>query len=844
MRKRLDVLICGGGACISSHSHEFKDRLVEQIAAKELTDEISLVETGCMGPCQFGPMMVTYPDGSFYINLKEEHAAQIVEEHFLKGRPVRPLLWLAPEARKIVEEKKQIPFFEKQLKIVLANCGRIDPENIEEYITQRGYEALGTILGSMTPEQVIEVVTKSGLKGRGGAGFPTGVKWKFARQNPTKDKYIICNADEGDPGAFMDRAVCEGDPHAVLEGMAIAGYAIGANRGYIYVRAEYPLAIDRLTTAIKQAREMGLLGKNIFEKGFDFDVEIRVGAGAFVCGEETALIASIEGMRGQPRPKPPFPANKGLWQKPTIINNVETLASIRHIFLNGWEWFSSIGTPTSKGTKVFALSGKVTNTGLVEVPMGTTLGELVFDIGGGIPNGKAFKAVQTGGPSGGCIPSKYLNVPIDYESLKQIGSIMGSGGVIVLDEDSCMVNMAKYFLEFTMEESCGQCVPCRVGLKQMYQLLDRITMGLGTMADLEKLESLAHTVGSTSLCGLGQTAPNPVLSTLKYFRHEYLEHIQKKECKAGVCAALYYAPCENACPSSVDAASYVSYMSEGRLQEAYFRHMESNPFPIVCGRVCPAFCEKKCSRGKYDEAIAIREIKRLFADWAIEQGIGFRPPKNPKKEQVAIIGGGAAGLSCGFYLTRLGYKPVVFEAQPVPGGMMRLGIPAFRLPHEKLQAEIDVIAQAGVEIRLNSPVKSLEDLRKQGFQAIFIGVGAWQAQPLTLPGEDLSGVIPGIDFLRMVNLGQKVEMGQDVTVVGGGSTAMDAARVAKRLGAKNVRVIYRRTRAEMPAQPEELIDAEEEAIALDFLVNPVRIEGKAGPGHRHRLRPHRAEGFR
>ena len=828
MRKRLDVLICGGGACISSHSHEFKNRLVEQIAAKELSDEIGLVETGCMGPCQFGPMMVTYPDGSFYINLKEEHAAQIVEEHFLKGRPVRPLLWLAPEARKIVEEKKQIPFFEKQLKIVLANCGRIDPENIEEYITQRGYEALGTILASMTPDQVIEVVTKSGLKGRGGAGFPTGVKWKFARQNPAKDKYIICNADEGDPGAFMDRAVCEGDPHAVLEGMAIAGYAIGANRGYLYVRAEYPLAIDRLTTAIKQARAMGLLGKNIFEAGFDFDLEIRMGAGAFVCGEETALIASIEGMRGQPRPKPPFPANKGLWQKPTIINNVETLANIRHIFLNGWEWFSSIGTPTSKGTKVFALSGKVTNTGLVEVPMGTTLGELVFDIGGGIPDGKAFKAVQTGGPSGGCIPSKYLNVAIDYESLKQIGSIMGSGGVIVLDEDSCMVNMAKYFLEFTMEESCGQCVPCRVGLKQMHQLLDRITLGLGTMADLEKLESLAHAVGSTSLCGLGQTAPNPVLSTLKYFRHEYLEHIQKKECRAGVCAALYYAPCENACPSSVDAASYVSYMSEGRLQEAYFRHMESNPFPIVCGRVCPAFCEKKCARGKYDEAVAIREIKRLFADWAIEQGIGFTPPKNPKKELVAIIGAGAAGLSCGFYLTRLGYKPVVFEAQPVPGGMMRLGIPAFRLPHEKLQAEIDVIAQAGVEIRLNSPVKSLADLRKQGFQAIFIGVGAWQAQPLNLPGEDLSGVIPGIEFLRMVNLGQKVEVGQDVTVIGGGSTAMDAARVANRLGAKNVRVIYRRTRAEMPAQPEELIDAEEEAIGLDFLVNPVRIEGKEG----------------
>ncbi len=844
MRKRLDVLICGGGACISSHSHEFKDRLVEQIAAKELTDEISLVETGCMGPCQFGPMMVTYPDGSFYINLKEEHAAQIVEEHFLKGRPVRPLLWLAPEARKIVEEKKQIPFFEKQLKIVLANCGRIDPENIEEYITQRGYEALGTLLGSMTPEQVIEVVTKSGLKGRGGAGFPTGVKWKFARQNPTKEKFIICNADEGDPGAFMDRAVCEGDPHAVLEGMAIAGYAIGANRGYIYVRAEYPLAIDRLNTAIRQAREMGLLGKNIFEKGFDFDVEIRVGAGAFVCGEETALIASIEGMRGQPRPKPPFPANKGLWQKPTIINNVETLASIRHIFLNGWEWFSSIGTPTSKGTKVFALSGKVANTGLVEVPMGTTLGELVFDIGGGIPDGKAFKAVQTGGPSGGCIPAKYLNVAIDYESLKQIGSIMGSGGVIVLDEDSCMVNMAKYFLEFTMEESCGQCVPCRVGLKQMYQLLDRITLGLGTMADLEKLESLAHRVGATSLCGLGQTAPNPVLSTLKYFRNEYLEHIQKKECKAGVCAALYYAPCENACPSSVDAASYVSYMSEGRLQEAYFRHMESNPFPIVCGRVCPAFCEKKCSRGKYDEAIAIREIKRLFADWAIEQGIGFRPPKDPKKEKVAIIGAGAAGLACGFYLTRLGYKPVVFESQPVPGGMMRLGIPAFRLPHEKLQAEIEVIAQAGVEIRLNTPGEIPRGPPEGGVSG-HLHWGRRLAGPASEPRR--RGPARGHSRDRLSADGESWAEG------GGGPRRHRRRRGfhGDGCGPGRQKARGQERAGDLPphpggdARPTRGTDRRRRrGDCPGFLSQPCPHRGAGRPGRRHRLRPHRAEGFR
>lgn len=828
MNKRLEVLICGGGACITSHSREFKKKLMEEINRKGLTDEINLIETGCMGPCQLGPLMVTYPDGSFYINLKEEHAPLIVEEHFLKGRPVGSLLWLGPEARKIVEEKRQIPFFKKQQKIVLAHCGRIDPEDIEEYIAVRGYEALGMVLESMKPEEVIDIITKSGLRGRGGAGFPTGLKWKFARANSSPQKYMICNADEGDPGAFMDRAVCEGDPHSVLEGMAIAGYAIGSNRGYIYVRAEYPLAIERLNIAIQQARKMRLLGDGIFEKDFSFDVELRMGAGAFVCGEETALIASIEGERGQPRPKPPFPASKGLWQQPTIINNVETLAQVHTIILNGWEWFSKIGTASSKGTKVFALSGKVTNSGLVEVPMGTTLGELVFDIGGGIPNGKAFKAVQTGGPSGGCIPSKHLNIAIDYESLKQIGSIMGSGGLIVLDEDSCMVNMAKYFLEFTVEESCGQCVPCRVGLKQMHDLLEKITLGRGTMADLTTLERLAHMVKNTSLCGLGQTAPNPVISTLQYFRDEYLDHIQHKKCRAGVCAALYYAPCENACPSTVDAASYVSYMSEGRLKEAYLRHMESNPFPIVCGRVCPAFCEKKCSRGKYDETIAIREIKRLFADWAIEQGLGFEPPKDPKKEKVAIIGAGPAGLACGFYLTRLGYRPVVFEAMPVAGGMMRLGIPSFRLPHDKLKAEIDVIARAGVEIRLNHPISSLEDLRREGFQAIFAGVGAWQAMPLNIPGEELSGVMPGIDFLRDVNLGKQINVGEKVTVVGGGSTAMDAARVAKRLGAKTVQVIYRRTRAEMPTQPEELVDAEEEGIILDFLVNPVGVVGEKG----------------
>lgn len=824
MNKRIDVLICGGAACLSSHSQQLKEQLLKVIDEKDLANEINIIETGCMGPCELGPVMVVYPDGSFYVKVEEKDIERIAEEHFLKGRPVIDKLWLSPEARKVVEEKKQVPFFEKQRKIVLSNCGKIDPENIEEYIGLRGYEALGQVLTSKTQEETIDIMVKSGLRGRGGAGFPTGLKWRFAYLNKADQKYIICNADEGDPGAFMDRAVLEGDPHSVLEGMAIAGYAIGASKGFIYVRAEYPLAIERVQIAIKQAKDMGLLGINIFETDFSFDIEIRVGAGAFVCGEETALIASIEGGRGMPRPKPPFPALKGLWGKPTIINNVETLSNVRHIYLNGAEWFASIGTEKSKGTKVFALSGNVCNTGLVEVPMGITLGELVFEIGGGIPKGKKFKAVQTGGPSGGCIPSQYLNTPIDYESLRDLGSIMGSGGLIVMDEDTCMVNICKYFLEFSLEESCGQCAPCRLGLKQMFGILEDITRGRAKIEDLDKLEKLANTIKSTSLCGLGQAAPNPILATLKYFRHEYEQHIHERKCKAGVCAALFSAPCENACPGNVDAASYISYMGDGKLEQAYFTHMKNNPFPIACARVCPAFCEPKCSRGKYDESISIREVKRSFADWAIEKGMGFAPPFKPKKEKVAIIGAGPAGLACGFYLTRLGYKPVVFEATPQAGGMMKWGIPDYRLPKDKLQAEINVIERAGVEIRLNARINSVENLKKD-YDAVFIATGAHTPSRMDVKGSDKDGVMYGIEFLYKANDGQKMNVGQHVVVIGGGSTAMDAARTAKRLGAEEVRVLYRRSMVEMPAHREEISEAIEEGIVIDCMVNPIEIKG-------------------
>lgn len=538
MRKRLDVLVCGGAACIASHSHEIKSRLIDEIEKRGLSDEINIVETGCMGPCELGPVMVVYPDGIFYIRVSESDIPELVEEHFLKGRPLKRLLWETPEARKIVEDKKLVPFFEKQKKVVLSNCGRIDPENIIEYISERGYEALGTALTAMSPDEAIESIIESGLRGRGGGGFSTGLKWKITRKSPGEQKYIICNADEGDPGAFMDRALLEGDPHSVIEGMAIAGYAVGADRGYTYVRAEYPLAVKRLEKAIQQAREHGFLGRNIFESGFDFDIELRMGAGAFVCGEETALIASIEGKRGMPTSKPPYPASKGLYGCPTSINNVETFGNIRHIIINGPEWFKSFGTEKSPGTKVFALSGKVNNTGLVEVPMGITLREIVEDIGGGVLDGKKIKAIQTGGPSGGCIPAEYLDTPVSFESLQKLGSIMGSGGMIVLDEDTCMVNLAKFFLEYTSEESCGQCAPCRIGLRQMYNILIKITSGKGELSDLDKLEEMAKTIQGASLCGLGQTAPNPVLSTLHYFREEYITHIEEKRCPTLSCLDL------------------------------------------------------------------------------------------------------------------------------------------------------------------------------------------------------------------------------------------------------------------------------------------------------------------
>ena len=827
---RANVLVCGGTGCTASGAGPLFEALKVEIARRGLDKEVRVVGTGCRGFCAMGPVMIIYPEGIFYCQVQASDVPQLVEETLVKGRVVERLTYKEPFTHQAVPFYHDIPFYSKQLRITLRNCGLIDPENIEEYIARGGYEALGKALTTMTPEQVIDEVKRSGLRGRGGAGFLTGLKWEFTQKAPGNVKYIVCNADEGDPGAFMDRSILEGDPHSVIEGMIIAGYAIGAHEGYIYCRAEYPLAIKRLHIAIQQATEYGLLGEDILGTGFNFTLKIKEGAGAFVCGEETALIASIEGRRGEPRPRPPFPAVSGLWGKPTNNNNVKTYANIPQIIANGAEWFAKIGTPKSPGTAIFALTGKVKNTGLVEIPMGITVGEIVFDVGGGIPNGKRFKAVQTGGPLGGCIPASGLNLKVDFDSLKEAGAVMGSGGMIVVDEETCMVEFSKFFLTFATAESCGKCVPCRVGGKRMLEILTRITKGQGTMEDLDKLQELAKGMNDASICALGQLTPGPVMSALRYFRDEFVAHIVDKRCPAGICKDLVRAPCVNACPAGVDVPSYVSLVSEGKYAEALEIHRKRNPFALVCGRVCPAFCERRCRRGTLDQPVAIRQIKRFMADQELAHP--WTPPLlEPKKGQkVAIIGSGPAGLTAALRLAQWGYEVTVYEALPVAGGMMAVGIPEYRLPRDILREEIANIERAGVRIVLNAKLGrdfTLDDLLdRQGYSAVVLAIGAQVSRSLRVPGEDLPGVWGGTEFLKDVALGQAPNLrGQRVAVVGGGNTAIDAARTALRLGAVEVHLVYRRTREEMPAQELEVREAEEEGVRLHFLVNPTRVLG-------------------
>ncbi len=839
------ILLCAGAGCIASGALDVKAALDKQALRQGVVDRVSVIETGCLGPCAKGPVLLV--NDVFYEQVTPEDAEDIMRQHVIEGQVVERLVHRRYRDSQPQPHVNDISFFRKQIKIVLRNCGLIDPQKIDDYIGRDGYQALARVL-DMKPEDVIAEMQTSGLRGRGGAGFPTWRKWQFTRQAEGDKKYVLCNADEGDPGAFMDRSVLEGDPHSIIEGMAIAAYTVGANEGYVYVRAEYPLAVQRLNIALEQAREYGLLGQNILGTGFDFTLDIRMGSGAFVCGEETALITSIEGNRGEPRPRPPFPASKGLWGKPTVLNNVETYANVPAILLNGGAWYASFGSEKSKGTKVFALAGAIKNAGLVEVPIGTTLGDLVYDIGGGIPGNKEFKAAQAGGPSGGCVPREHLNVPLDYDSLAALGAIMGSGGLVVMDEDTCMVDVARFFLEFVQEESCGKCVPCRVGTKRMLEILERICHGQGRDGDIETLIELGNQIKDTALCGLGQTAPNPVLSTIRHFRDEYVAHIRDKQCPAAVCPSLVDSPCRNACPSCVDIPGFLALVKENRIAEALRLHRERNPFAAVCARVCFHSCESKCRRTLLDaDPVSIRGVKRFMVDQEITMQVpSIRENEGNSKRKIAIIGAGPAGLSCAYFLARLGYKPTVFESEPRPGGMLVQTIPAYRLPREVLAREIRMIEQMGVEIETGKRLGrdfTLPDLRAQGYDAVFVGIGAPLGMRMGIPGQDAEGVVDAMDFHRTYNLRGSVRVGKNVIVVGGGNSAIDAARTALRLGADCVTIVYRRTREEMPAYAEEIEEAIHEGVALRMLTQPVEVVAENNRVTGLKCRPMRLGGF-
>ena len=814
---------CGGDAILAGFEAELK--------RAKLHDQVDVVMTGCRGFCENGALVAIRPQGTLYCRVGAADIAEIVDKTIARGEVIERLVYEMPgsgvgaRGRRIAAEN-EIPFYQNQMRLVLGMNDRINPARIEDYIREGGYAGLARALFDMSPDDVVDEVQRSGLRGRGGGGFPTGQKWKFCRAAKSDVKYVICNADEGDPGAFMDRSLLEGNPHAVLEGMAIGARAIGSSHGYVYIRAEYPLAIERLRIAIDQMRARGLLGDNILGSDFSFDVIIKEGAGAFVCGEETALIASIEGRRGMPMARPPFPAVKGLFGKPTNINNVETWGNVPHIITGGADRYAAQGTERSKGTKIFSLVGKVNNTGLVEVPMGMPLRQLVYEIGGGVKDGRALKAVQSGGPSGGCIPAHMMHLPIDYESLAQAGSIMGSGGLVVMDDTTCMVDLARYFVKFTENESCGKCAPCRLGTRQMRMILDDICEGRGTEESITQLESLGEAICKGSLCGLGQTAPNPVLTTIRYFRDEYLAHVREKRCPAGVCQPLFVATCSNRCPSEVDIPAYLSLVAEGRNTEAMMSHMERNPFPSVCARVCPHPCEARCRREAMDAPVAIRAVKRFMVDSGTEVSVPVMERPAEERRRAAVVGAGPAGLTAAYFLRRLGHEVTVFEAMPEPGGMLRYGIPAYRLPREELARDIDRITGMGVKIVCDAPVgkkQSIARLRKE-FDAVFVGSGAWSDVTMGVAGEDARGVASGIEFLKKVTLGSVDRLSGDAVVVGGGNTAIDAARTALRLGAGHVTVVYRRTREEMPVQPEEITEAIEEGIQFEFLLAPVEVK--------------------
>jgi len=823
------LVVCAGTACQASGSSDIIRAAKRHILANRLQKRVALRVTGCHGFCEMGPFVLTEPQNAFYTRVRFEDVPRIIEA-VLDGGYVEDLLY-RDEAGTVYRNRDEIPFFKYQKRAVLGMNQRIDPIRIHDYIAEGGYTALEKVLAAADPAWVVAEVKLSGLRGRGGAGFPTGRKWEMLAARPAgRGKFLVCNADEGDPGAYMDRSLLEGNPHLIIEGMIIGACGTGATRGIVYVRNEYPIAIKHLTTALDQARALGLLGEDILGSGVSFDIHIVRGAGAFVCGEETALIRSIEGHPGEPRQRPPFPVEKGIDGKPTVINNVETWANVPLVFQQGAAAYATVGTEGNAGTKIFSLVGKIRNTGLVEVPMGTTVREIVHDIGGG-PSGKAqIKAVQTGGPSGGCIPAARFDLPIDYDSLARAGSIMGSGGMIVMDENTCMVDVARYFMNFLKGESCGKCFTCRKGTQRMHEILDDISRGRATPQGIDLLEELARAVKDTTMCGLGQTAANPVLSTLRYFRSEYERHVVDKRCDAFVCNDLVGAPCQAACPLGTEAWRYVALIEKGDIEEAYRVIREPNPLPSICSRVCDRKCEFRCRMGTSGgEAVAIRALKRYVTD-SVDPSV-YRPARKRGKggaaARVAVVGAGPAGLTAAHYLSLAGYRVTILEAEDEPGGMLVSSIPAYRLPREVVRREIDRLLDANVTLRcgvLLGRDETLDGLFEQGFGAVFLATGAHRSWRLELAGEDLAGVYPSMEFLKAYNLrGEELARGR-VGVIGGGNSAVDAARVALRQkDVTSVALLYRRTYEDMPAYEEEIEAALEEGVTLRTLVSPVRI---------------------
>lgn len=828
-----EVHVCMTG-CRAYGAAGVLEALNEEVKSQGFSDQVEIRATGCHGFCAKAPVIAIEPMGVQYQEVAPEDAAEIVALTLKRHQLIDRLAYHTPKTFQPIFYRNQIPFYAKQERRVLANCGHIDPTNIEHYIAAGGYQALVKALSKMEPEQVISEVQSAKLRGRGGAGFPTGLKWKFARQAPGRPKYVVCNADEGDPGAFMDRAILEGDPHAVVEGMLLGAFAMGSEYGFIYVREEYPIAIDHLTIAIAQANELGLLGENILGTGFNSDLSLRLGAGAFVCGEETALMASIEGQRGMPRARPPFPAQAGIDGKPTNINNVETWANIPLIIKNGAAWYGEVGTEESSGTKIFSLAGKVNNTGLVEVPIGATVKEVIYDIGGGIPKGRAFKAVQMGGPAGGCVPPQFLSLPIDYGTVQRIGAIMGSGGMVVMDENNCMVEIARFFLSFTQSESCGKCAPCRLGTTQLLETLTRITGGQGRMEDIDTIRELGDTMTEASLCGLGQACAKPALSTLKYFVKEYEDHIKEHRCAGAVCHSMVISACQHACPAGIDVPNYVAAVAQGDYEKSVDIIRERNPFPAVCGRICIHPCENKCRRGELDQPVAIRSLKRLAADWYFKN---LGPERDPfpviHKEKIAVVGAGPAGLTCAYFLAKMGYQATVFEAAPVAGGMLGIAVPEFRLPRHVIEDEIQYIKNCGVDIRYNTPIDAkhtFNDLLREGFSAVFIAAGAQASKRIGIPGEEegIEGLFYGLEFLRAVRAGEKVSLSGKTVIIGGGNVAVDVARTALRAGAQDAHIFCLEPRDEMPAWEKDVEEALEEGIAINTDTSPNKIIQKDG----------------